>query len=90
MQLNTVCLPVKHQGGIPVEVLLARKKTGFGLGKIVGIGGKVEPGETLLQAAVRETEEELSIHVREEDLAQAARITFRLCSALFASAFAFP
>ncbi len=77
MQLNTVCLPVKRQGGIPVEVLLARKKTGFGLGKIVGIGGKVEPGETILQAAVRETEEELSIQVREGDLQQAARITFR-------------
>jgi len=77
MQWNTICLPVKRQGGRPVEVLLAHKKTGFGQGKIMGIGGKVEPEETILQAAVRETEEELGIQVAERDLKQAARITFR-------------
>ncbi|HEY5036239.1 MAG TPA: NUDIX domain-containing protein, partial [Chthoniobacterales bacterium] len=37
------------------EVLLIRKKRGFGAGKINGPGGKVEPGETALGAALRET-----------------------------------
>lgn len=43
------------------EVLLIHKKTGFGAGKINGPGGKLEPGETALEAAVREVEEELCI-----------------------------
>lgn len=43
------------------EVLLGYKKTGFGKRKYLGIGGKVEPGETIEQAAVREVEEEVSV-----------------------------
>lgn len=43
------------------EVLLIHKKTGFGAGKINGPGGKLEPGETAMEAAVREVQEELRI-----------------------------
>ena len=43
------------------ELLLAMKKRGFGKGKWNGAGGKVEPGETPLAAAVRETEEEVGV-----------------------------
>lgn len=43
------------------EVLLIRKKRGIGAGKINGPGGKLEPGETLVECAVRETEEELGV-----------------------------
>ncbi len=43
------------------EVLLIHKKRGLGAGKINGPGGKIEAGETSLQAAVREVEEELKI-----------------------------
>jgi mutator protein MutT len=43
------------------ELLLAMKKRGFGQGKWNGAGGKVEPGETPLQAAVRETQEEVGV-----------------------------
>jgi mutator protein MutT len=43
------------------ELLLAMKKRGFGKGKWNGAGGKVEPGETPLQAAIRETEEEVGL-----------------------------
>jgi len=43
------------------EILLAMKKRGFGVGKWNGVGGKVEPGETPLQAAIRECEEEIGV-----------------------------
>ena len=43
------------------ELLLAMKKRGFGAGKWNGAGGKVEPGETPLAAAIRETEEEVGV-----------------------------
>ena len=43
------------------EVLLIHKKRGLGAGKINGPGGKIEQGETAMQAAVREVEEELKI-----------------------------
>lgn len=43
------------------EVLLIHKKTGLGAGKINGPGGKLEAGETALEAAIREVQEELHI-----------------------------
>jgi 8-oxo-dGTP diphosphatase len=38
-----------------------RKLRGIGAGKINGPGGKVEPGETPLAAAIRETQEEVGV-----------------------------
>ncbi len=49
------------------KILLIRKKRGFGAGKINGPGGKVDPGETPLQSALRETFEELGITVRDAE-----------------------
>lgn len=43
------------------RVLLIRKKRGFGMGKVNGPGGKLDPGETELECAVRETQEELGV-----------------------------
>lgn len=46
------------------HVLLIRKKRGLGAGKINGPGGRVEPGESTEECAIRETEEELLITPR--------------------------
>jgi len=43
------------------RLLLIRKKRGFGVGKVNGPGGKIAPGETPLEAAVREVEEEVGV-----------------------------
>ena len=45
------------------QVLLIEKQRGIGAGKINGPGGKIDPGETPLQCAVREVKEELLITV---------------------------
>jgi len=70
----TLCLLVR--GDPPEEILLGLKKTGFGMGKYNGFGGKVEPGETVERAAVREVAEEIGIQVAEKDLEPAACLTF--------------
>jgi 8-oxo-dGTP diphosphatase len=43
------------------RILLIRKKRGLGAGKINGPGGKIEPGETALDSAIRETQEEIGV-----------------------------
>jgi len=43
------------------KILLAMKKKGFGQGRWNGVGGKVDSGETVTQAMLRETREEIGI-----------------------------
>ncbi len=43
------------------QVLLIRKKRGLGAGKVNGPGGRLEPGESPLECAIREVEEELGV-----------------------------
>jgi len=59
---DTATLVFVVEGG---RVLLIRKKRGLGAGKINGPGGKLEPGETPEQCAVREVQEELCITPRQ-------------------------
>ena len=43
------------------QMLLAMKKRGFGVGKWNGVGGKVEQGESVESAAIRECHEEIGV-----------------------------
>jgi 8-oxo-dGTP pyrophosphatase MutT (NUDIX family) len=52
----TLCFLVKGE-----MILLAMKKKGFGAGKWNGVGGKVEAGERVEAAAIRETQEEIGV-----------------------------
>jgi len=64
--------PIRREG----EVLLGMKKRGFGKGKWNGFGGKVEPGETIPQAAAREVLEECGLTVVPSSLHETATINF--------------
>jgi mutator protein MutT len=46
------------------KILLAMKKRGFGKGRWNGVGGKIQKGETIKQAAIRETKEEIDVNVK--------------------------
>lgn len=43
------------------QILLAMKKRGFGAGKWNGVGGKIEAGESIENALVRECQEEIGV-----------------------------
>jgi 8-oxo-dGTP diphosphatase len=43
------------------KILLIEKKRGLGAGKVNGPGGRLEPGERAIDAAVRELREELGV-----------------------------
>ena len=43
------------------QILLAMKKRGFGEGRWNGVGGKIEPGETVEAAMIREVQEEIGV-----------------------------
>lgn len=59
------------------RVLLGMKRRGFGVGRWNGFGGKVEPGESLAEGAVRETEEEAGVRVADAALVGNLRFVFR-------------
>ena len=67
---------ILRAGNDGVEVLLGEKLTGLGVGKIVGPGGKQEPGETPEDTAVREVREEVGLTLSPENLVPLARITY--------------
>lgn len=43
------------------KIMLAEKKRGHGEGKLNGVGGKLEKWETVIQAMIRETQEEIGV-----------------------------
>ncbi|GEM50013.1 8-oxo-dGTP diphosphatase [Deinococcus cellulosilyticus] len=71
MREVVLCFPVRGH-----EVLLGHKKTGFGKGNTVGLGGGIEPGETPEQAAIRELHEESGLVGLPESLTHLGQVTF--------------
>lgn len=72
-----LCFLIDDPGDRPARVLLGRKRRGLGRGKIVGLGGHVEPGEDGPAAAIRETAEESGCVVEAAALRPAANLSFR-------------
>ncbi|MBI9098472.1 MAG: 8-oxo-dGTP diphosphatase [Spirochaetaceae bacterium] len=62
------------------KVLLINKKRGLGAGKVNAPGGHIEMGETKIEAAVRETEEEVGL--TPEDLIEAGTLYFQFSNGL--------
>lgn len=58
------------------EILLGEKLRGFGQGRVVAPGGKIDPGESAAEAAARELREETSLQVVPEHLLYAGVVTF--------------
>lgn len=73
------CMVIRHTDR-GAELLLGLKKRGIGEGKLVAPGGHVEPGETDLQACVREVKEETGLSVDVGDLRPLGRVVFRFPS----------
>lgn len=71
----TLCFIIKED-----KILLGRKKRGFGNCKWDGFGGKIEAGETVEDAAIREIGEESKIRAEKSDLEKVAEIDFIFCN----------
>lgn len=69
-QTATLTFIIRHR-----QILLIHKKRGLGAGKINGPGGRIEPGETPEQCAIREVQEEL--RVTPTGLAPAGQLFFQ-------------
>jgi mutator protein MutT len=64
MKNATLLFLVKKSEDKITHICLAMKKRGFGAGRWNGVGGKVEEGETLEQAVLREANEEIGVTAR--------------------------
>jgi 8-oxo-dGTP diphosphatase len=71
-----LCYVFQHGDHGQRQVLLGHKKRGFGTGKIMGLGGHVEPGEPGAAAAIRETQEEAGITVAPDSVTRRAELAF--------------
>jgi len=59
------------------QILLGMKKRGFGIGKLNGFGGKLNDGESIVEAAVRELAEEVGLETVIDNLNKMVELEFR-------------
>lgn len=71
----TLIFLLRRTEGEISHICLAMKKFGFGEGKWNGTGGKVEPGESVEDAARREAREEIGVNV--QNMHKFGELTFR-------------
>ncbi len=71
MRKVTLCFLIDED-----HICLAMKKRGFGEGKLNGVGGKVEEGETIEEAAIREMEEEIGVKAHIDHLEEVGNLKF--------------
>jgi 8-oxo-dGTP diphosphatase len=76
MTIRTCLCLITRPAGSGGEVLLGFKKTGFGVGRWVGLGGHIEDGEEPVDAAVREVAEESGLVISADALDHRAELTF--------------
>jgi len=74
-QRAVLCFIIRNE-----RILLIEKKRGLGAGKVNGPGGKIDPGETPVEAAIRETEEEVGL--RPQSPAVAGELFFQFADGL--------
>ena len=65
MKVASLCFLVDKKNK---RVLMGMKKRGFGAGKYNGFGGKVEAGETIEEAVIRELWEESGVNTYPESI----------------------
>lgn len=65
MKNTTLLFLIKKNGDTITELCLAMKNRGFGANRYNGVGGKLQGEETIEQAVIRETKEEIDIGVKE-------------------------
>lgn len=71
MKETTLCFLLKDD-----KVLLAMKKRGFGVGKWNGVGGKIQDGEDVKNATIREVQEEIGVDILSDDLNGSGTLEF--------------
>ncbi|MBP9701900.1 MAG: 8-oxo-dGTP diphosphatase [Candidatus Pacebacteria bacterium] len=65
MKNTTLLFLIKKNGDTITELCLAMKKRGFGANRYNGVGGKLQGEETIEQAVIRETKEEIDVVAKE-------------------------
>ncbi|ROP74155.1 8-oxo-dGTP diphosphatase [Curtobacterium sp. PhB115] len=74
---RVVVVYLLREGAAGPEVLLGEKRRGLGTGRLVGPGGKREPGETAVETAVREVREEVGLRLETADLEARGTLDYR-------------
>ena len=76
MQNTTLLFLIKKQANKISHICLAMKKRGFGVGRWNGVGGKVLDGESVEDALIRETQEEIGVNVKNKNFRKVADLSF--------------